>query len=68
MDKSNVRQMMRYVSSVKNLCLMMNLLRDNSRSIQYEAFHVFKVGMAIKRAGLKVRAILAAQVNACWAS
>jgi len=35
--------MMRYVSNVKNLCLMMNLLRDNSRSIQYEAFHVFKV-------------------------
>ena len=33
-----------YVSDVDNLCLMMNLLKDQSRSIQFEAFHVFKVG------------------------
>ncbi len=35
--------MMQYVSDVDNLCLMMNLLKDQSRSIQFEAFHVFKV-------------------------
>jgi hypothetical protein len=31
------------VADVDNLCLMMNLLKDPSRSIQFEAFHVFKV-------------------------
>ena len=35
-----------YVADVDNLCLMMNLLKDPSRSIQFEAFHVFKVGAA----------------------
>lgn len=35
--------MMRFVSDARNLMLMMNLLKDNSRSIQFEAFHVFKV-------------------------
>ena len=34
---------MRYVSDVDNLKLMMVLLKDQSRSIQFEAFHVFKV-------------------------
>lgn len=43
LDGINVRLMMRYVSDVRNLMLMMNLLKDNSRSIQFEAFHVFKV-------------------------
>ena len=35
--------LLQYVSQVDNLCLMMDLLRDESRSIQFEAFHVFKV-------------------------
>lgn len=35
---------LQYVADVDNLCLMMNLLKDPSRSIQFEAFHVFKVG------------------------
>ena len=36
----------RYIGDVENLCLMMNLLRDEARSIQFEAFHVFKVFVA----------------------
>ena len=44
LDRTNVRIMMQYVSDVNNLVLMMNLLKDHSRSIQFEAFHVFKVG------------------------
>jgi hypothetical protein len=43
LNRTNVKVMMRYVSDVKNLQLMMILLKDNSRSIQFEAFHVFKV-------------------------
>lgn len=43
LDRANVKVMMRYVSDSKNLQMMMMLLKDNSRSIQFEAFHVFKV-------------------------
>lgn len=35
--------MTRYISKPENLKLMMNLLRDKSPNIQFEAFHVFKV-------------------------
>lgn len=38
--------MTKYISSADNLKLMMNLLRDKSRNIQFEAFHVFKVFVA----------------------
>ena len=37
------RPHLQYVADVDNLCLMMTLLKDPSRSIQFEAFHVFKV-------------------------
>ncbi|KAF3838009.1 hypothetical protein F7725_009776 [Dissostichus mawsoni] len=40
------RQSLKYISRAENLKLMMNLLRDNSRNIQFEAFHVFKVFVA----------------------
>ncbi len=46
LDRANVASMMRYIGGVENLCLMMNLLRDEARSIQFEAFHVFKVFVA----------------------
>lgn len=46
LHRSNVKAMMRYVSEVNNLKLMMVLLKDSSRSIQFEAFHVFKVFVA----------------------
>ncbi|KAG1465491.1 hypothetical protein G6F56_004876 [Rhizopus delemar] len=38
--------MARYISNANHLKLMMNLLRDRSRNIQFEAFHVFKVFVA----------------------
>eukprot|EP00803_Ostreobium_quekettii_P008844 evm.model.scf_195.9 EVM.evm.TU.scf_195.9 scf_195:52259-58872(-) len=43
---TNVAVMLRYVSDVQNLILMMTLLKDEYNSIQYEAFHVFKVFVA----------------------
>ncbi|KAK9814446.1 hypothetical protein WJX72_006019 [[Myrmecia] bisecta] len=46
LDRSNVKIMMRYVSDTNNLKLMMILLKGTSRSIQFEAFHVFKVFVA----------------------
>ena len=38
--------MTKYISDVNNLKLMMMLLRDKSKSIQFESFHVFKVFVA----------------------
>ncbi|KAK9227755.1 hypothetical protein WN943_012811 [Citrus x changshan-huyou] len=43
LDRSNSVVMTRYVSSRENLRILMNLLRESSKSIQIEAFHVFKL-------------------------
>lgn len=43
LDRHNFTVMTKYISRAENLKLMMNMLRDNSRNIQFEAFHVFKV-------------------------
>ncbi|XP_004486227.1 putative MO25-like protein At5g47540 [Cicer arietinum] len=43
LDRSNSAVMTRYVSSRENLRILMNLLRESSKSIQIEAFHVFKL-------------------------
>ena len=41
--RENLPVMRQWIESIDNLMLMMNLLRDRSRNIQFEAFHVFKV-------------------------
>lgn len=46
LDRANFKVMTIYISNPDNLKLMMNLLRDKSRNIQFEAFHVFKVFVA----------------------
>lgn len=46
LDRQNFTVMTRYVSSADNLKLIMNLLKEKSRNIQFEAFHVFKVFVA----------------------
>ncbi|CAD5116580.1 unnamed protein product [Dimorphilus gyrociliatus] len=46
LDRHNFSVMTRYISSAANLKLMMCLLREKSRNIQFEAFHVFKVFVA----------------------
>ena len=38
--------MTRFIASADNLKVVMTLLRDTSSSIQYEAFHVFKIFVA----------------------
>lgn len=38
--------MTKYISNPDNLKLMMNMLKEKSRNIQFEAFHVFKVSFA----------------------
>jgi calcium binding protein 39 len=43
LDRTNYAIMTKFISNPENLKLMMNLLREKSRNIQFEAFHVFKV-------------------------
>jgi calcium binding protein 39 len=46
LDRTNFNVMTKYISNPDNLKLMMNMLRDRSKNIQFEAFHVFKVFVA----------------------
>eukprot|EP00043_Microstomoeca_roanoka_P019476 m.219586 g.219586 ORF g.219586 m.219586 type:complete len:316 (+) comp17003_c0_seq1:219-1166(+) len=46
LDRANFTVMTKYISNPENLKLMMQLLRNQSRNIQFEAFHVFKVFVA----------------------
>lgn len=54
LDRSNSVVMMRYVGSKDNLMILMNLLRDSSKNIQIEAFHVFKLFAANKTNQLRL--------------
>lgn len=46
LDRANTLIMMRYVSSKDNLKILMDLLREPSKNIQVESFHVFKIFVA----------------------
>ncbi|KAM7492756.1 hypothetical protein LguiA_035677 [Lonicera macranthoides] len=46
LDRSNSGVMIRYVSSMDNMRILMNLLRESSKNIQLDAFHVFKLFVA----------------------
>jgi hypothetical protein len=46
LDRANFNVMTRYIAEEGNLKMMMNLLRDKSKNIQFEAFHVFKVSFS----------------------
>lgn len=58
LDKANFSIMTKYISHLSNLKLMMNLLRDKSKSIQFEAFHVFKVFVANPNKPADIRDVL----------
>lgn len=58
LDRANYNIMLAYVDSPDHLKLTMNLLRDKSKNIQYEAFHVFKVFVANPKKSKPVQDIL----------
>ncbi|CAL1352128.1 unnamed protein product [Linum trigynum] len=60
LDRSNSRVMTTYVSSRDNLRILMNLLRESSKSIQIEAFHVFKLFAANQNKPADIVSILVA--------
>lgn len=47
LDRANFNVMTRYIANESNLKMVMNLLKDKSKNIQFEAFHVFKVSLAL---------------------
>ncbi|CAO2842435.1 unnamed protein product [Amaranthus hypochondriacus] len=60
LDRSNTATMTKYVSSRENLRILMNLLRESSKTIQIEAFHVFKLFAANQNKPADIANILVA--------
>jgi len=58
LDRANFNVMTRYIANETNLKMMMNLLRDKSKNIQFEAFHVFKVFVANPKKPPQIETIL----------
>eukprot|EP00298_Acanthocystis_sp_HF-20_P028207 c6802_g1_i1.p1 GENE.c6802_g1_i1~~c6802_g1_i1.p1 ORF type:complete len:234 (+),score=89.56 c6802_g1_i1:65-766(+) len=59
LDRKNFAVMTKYIASTDNLKLIMNMLRDESKAIQFEAFHVFKVFVANPKKPDQIKHILA---------
>lgn len=58
--------MTRYISNPDNLKLMMNMLKEKSRNIQFEAFHVFKVLIIYFALQFSNIAIVIPDINICF--
>ncbi|MCJ1448103.1 MAG: hypothetical protein MMC23_008616 [Stictis urceolatum] len=58
LDRANYNIMTVYVDQADHLKMCMNLLKDDRRMIQYEAFHVFKVFVANPNKSFGVQKIL----------
>ncbi|MCO5566743.1 hypothetical protein L7F22_020423 [Adiantum nelumboides] len=63
LDRANAAIMMRYVSSKDNLKILMDLLREPSKNIQVESFHVFKIFVANQHKPPEIVSILLANRN-----
>ncbi|RID79048.1 hypothetical protein BRARA_A01822 [Brassica rapa] len=55
--------MTKYVSSMDNLRILMNLLRESSKTIQIEVFHVFKLFVANQKKPSDIINVLVANRN-----
>ncbi|KAF2625044.1 Mo25-domain-containing protein [Macroventuria anomochaeta] len=58
LDRANYSVMTQYVDSGEHLKIIMKLLRDDRRMINYEGFHVFKVFVANPNKSMAVQRIL----------
>jgi calcium binding protein 39 len=58
LDRTNFNIMTRYIAEPENLKLIMLALKDSSKHIQFEAFHVFKVFVANPNKPEPIRQIL----------
>ncbi len=48
LDRANFNVMTRFIAEEHNLKVIMNLLKDKSKNIQFEAFHVFKASVVAR--------------------
>ena len=62
-EKKTYRAMMHYIKRKRNLKIAMNLLRDSSDQIQFEAFHLFKVFVLNPKRSPEVTHILSKPKN-----
>lgn len=58
MDRHNFNVMNKYISNPENLLMIMNMLKESSKNIQFEAFHVFKVFVANPEKPASIQEIL----------
>jgi len=58
LDRNFTKVMLLYIGNVNFLQIHMNLLRDESQAIQFEAFHVFKIFVANPQKPPRVQQIL----------
>jgi len=58
LDRANFATMTRYITSSQHMKTIMVLLRDPSPSIQFEAFHVFKIFVANPNKGRGIHDVL----------
>ncbi|KAJ9686858.1 hypothetical protein PVL29_015629 [Vitis rotundifolia] len=63
LDRSNSAVMIRYVSSLDNMRILMNLLRESNKAIQLESFHVFKLFVANQNKPPEIVSILVTNRN-----
>ncbi|KAJ6880472.1 MO25-like protein [Populus alba x Populus x berolinensis] len=58
LDRSNSAVMVRYVRSLENMRILMNLFRDSNKTIQLDTFHVFKLFVANKKKPPEIISVL----------
>ncbi|XP_020574635.1 putative MO25-like protein At5g47540 [Phalaenopsis equestris] len=63
LDRSNSVIMLQYVCSKDNMMILMNLLRESSKNIQIDAFHVFKLFVANQNKPAEIVTILVTNRN-----
>ncbi|CAN1237902.1 Putative MO25-like protein At5g47540 [Linum grandiflorum] len=63
LDRLNAPVMVRYVSSLDNMRILMNLFREEKKSIQMETFHVFKLFVANQSKPPEIISVLAKNKN-----
>jgi len=64
LDRANFNVMTKYIANEANLKMMMNMLRDKSKNIQFEAFHVFKV-LGVQLSGFGCKLVLSPSKGLC---
>ncbi|KAH7576653.1 hypothetical protein JRO89_XS01G0125000 [Xanthoceras sorbifolium] len=63
LDRANSSVMVRYVSSLNNMRILMNLLRDSNKTIKFESFHVFKLFVANQHKPPEITRVLVTNRN-----